>query len=67
VIAPERPVEPEENGEGEEGERFVVTGFGLGTVFGDGQTDGGLLPEPSGQSELGATNAGELLERCLSG
>jgi hypothetical protein len=36
-------------------------------VFGDGQTDGGLLPEPPGQSELGATNAGELLERCLSG
>ncbi|MGH2604630.1 MAG: ArdC-like ssDNA-binding domain-containing protein [Dehalococcoidia bacterium] len=60
-------VEPGEDGEGAEGERFVVTGFGLGTVFDVGQTDGASLPEPPPvQTELGATTAGELLDRRLS-
>jgi len=67
MVPYKRRLEPEEGEAQEAGERFVVTGFGVRTVFDVGQTDGTPLPEPPPvQAELGATTAGEFLDRRLS-
>jgi hypothetical protein len=62
MVPYKRRVEDEITGE----EGFVVTGFGLGTVFDVAQTEGKPLPAPPLQQELGATTVGRTLDLRLS-